>query len=110
VTETWVLALWTLVIGSVNFWAGVYTARRPSSQPIAPTRKWVRLPSGFSHDYGPGLTGYVTPTDDGAYWWLSRNGRTLIEGPCRNVEAGKREVAKAAQEMGSWAASFRGTA
>ena len=95
------------------FWVGRSIGKPPAErQPIGGVRhkRWVRLPSGHSQEYAPGVTGYVMPTDDGAYWWLSRRGRTLIEGPCPTVDDGKREVANAAREMLGWAASSTGVA
>lgn len=107
------MAVWICLLNLAAFWAGRFVGppRRldTTSQPVAP-RRWVRLPSGLSHDYAPGVTGYVMPTDDGAYWWLSRNGRTVIEGPCETVDAGKIEVAQAAREWVACPASFHGRA
>lgn len=111
---TWADAVFSAGIVGMNlacFWMGRSIGPQPKTgQSVAKIRQWVRLPSGYSHEYAPGLTGYVMPTDDGAYWWLSRRGRTLIEGPCRNVDDGKREVATAAREMLGWAASSTGVA
>ncbi len=113
---TWADAVFSAGIVGMNlacFWVGRSIGKPPAErQPIGGARqkRWVRLPSGHSHEYAPGITGYVMPTDDGAYWWLSRRGRTLIEGPCVTVEDGKREVAKAAREMLGWAASSTGAA
>jgi hypothetical protein len=95
------------------FWMGRSIGKPPAErQPIGGARhkRWVRLPSGYAHDYAPGVVGYVMATDDGAYWWLARHGRTIIEGPCPTVDAGKREVAQAAREWVGWAASSIGRA
>jgi hypothetical protein len=37
--------------------------------------------------------------DDGAYWWVSRNGKTIIEGPCATLEAAQRSAEQEAKEL-----------
>ena len=86
---------------------GFLLARMPFA-PMAPQRivvrarslpDWNTLPSGFSRQYSFDFVGYVSPTDDGAHWWISRRGRTIIEGPAANVLMAKHEVEKAAADF-----------
>jgi hypothetical protein len=63
-----------------------------------PVVQWQQLPSGWSKDYGA-LTIYAMTMDDGAYWWVSRNGKTIIEGPCATLEAAQRSAEQEAKEL-----------
>ncbi len=96
-----------VLVGSVGFLLGFICARMSARTAIVTVHhtvqpiegRWIDLPSGFSCEYGPGFVGYVSPTDDGAYWWLARRGRTIIEGPASTVGLGKVQVEQAAAEF-----------
>lgn len=54
---------------------------------------WVELPSGWSRTIDQNHNAYaiqISKTD--AHWWISRNGRTWIEGPAQNLEMAKKEI------------------
>lgn len=60
----------------------------------APTRidsSWRRMPSGWCREVR-GMTIYAMTQDGNAYWWVSRNGKTLVEGPSRTLETAKVEA------------------
>lgn len=59
---------------------------------------WERLPSGWSRDMGP-LTAYAMTQGGAAYWWISRRGRTVIEGPADSLEMAKLEAEREAREL-----------
>ena len=59
---------------------------------------WQQLPSGWSTDFGT-LTIYAMTMDDGAYWWVSRNGKTIIEGPSSSLGMAKVEAEREAKEL-----------
>jgi hypothetical protein len=63
-----------------------------------PSARWQQLPSGWSKDYGA-LTIYAMTMDDGAYWWVSRNGKTIIEGPCDTLANAQRSAEQEAKEL-----------
>jgi len=63
-----------------------------------PVTRWQQLPSGWSKDYGA-LTIYAMTMDDGAYWWVSRNGKTIIEGPCDTLANAQRSAEQEAKEL-----------
>lgn len=60
--------------------------------------RWRRLPSGYFREF-PEALGYVFPRESDAYWWLTRQGRSLVEGTAPTVEAAQAEVEKAASEF-----------
>ena len=62
------------------------------------TIKWQQLPSGWSRDFGS-LTIYAMTMDQEAYWWVARNGRTIIEGPAGTLEAAKQEAEREARDL-----------
>lgn len=60
---------------------------------------WVQLPSGWMRD-DRDLAGYVANLDGGpVYWWVSRAGRTIVEGPSESLEEGRVEVEAALREF-----------
>ena len=63
-----------------------------------PGNNWQQLPSGWSKDYGA-LTIYAMTMDDGAYWWVSRNGKTIIEGPCDTLVNAQRSAEQEAKDL-----------
>lgn len=77
---------------------GVWWASRPPPRP--PAVSWVELPSGRACHYRDGIVGYVAPrAEGGAYWWIARRGRTLVEGPCGTVGEAQREADAAVREF-----------
>lgn len=62
------------------------------------TTRWTLLPSGWSKDCGS-LTIYAMTQDGNAYWWVSRNGRTIIEGPSSSLDMAKLEAEREAHEL-----------
>lgn len=63
-----------------------------------PTLRWQKLPSGWSRDCGA-LTIYAMTMDQEAYWWVSRNGKTIIEGPAGTLADAKQEAEREAREL-----------
>jgi hypothetical protein len=63
-----------------------------------PTLRWQQLPSGWSRDFGS-LTIYAMTMEQEAYWWVSRNGKTIIEGPAGTLDAAKLEAEREAREL-----------
>jgi hypothetical protein len=59
---------------------------------------WLQLPSGWSKDYGS-LTIYAMTQGAEAYWWVSRNGKTIIEGPAGTLTDAKLEAEHEAREL-----------
>lgn len=91
-----------------SFATGYLLAKIPTGgKPVAkkarqtPVDGWVTLPSGLFYRDDSGTIGFVATSGDGAgYWWISRQGRTIIEGPTQTLDAGKNEVLKALREFG----------
>lgn len=63
-----------------------------------PGNNWQQLPSGWSRDCGA-LTIYAMTMDQEAYWWVSRNGKTIIEGPAGTLADAKQEAEREAREL-----------
>lgn len=61
-------------------------------------RSWEKLPSGWSRS-GGGCDGFVTTSIGKPYWWISRRGKTLIEGPAKTLEEAQQEVERALKEF-----------
>lgn len=69
----------------------------PETKPRIDSR-WTSLPSGWSRNFGS-LTIYAMTQDGNAYWWVSRGGRTIIEGPSSNLDMAKIEAEREAREL-----------
>lgn len=68
-------------------------------RPTAPIDSiWTVLPSGWSRNVGS-LSIYAMAQNGKAYWWVSRNGRTIIEGPSKNIDVAKVEAEREAREL-----------
>lgn len=68
---------------------------------VAPPRidsQWHQLPSGWSRNVGP-LTAFAMTQERQAYWWVARNGRTIIEGPAGTLDMAKVEAEREAHEL-----------
>jgi len=63
------------------------------------TGGWNALPSGLCYETWGDLVGYVVSSVGTVYWWVTRNGRTIIEGPAASIELGKLEVECAVREF-----------
>lgn len=59
---------------------------------------WARLPSGWTHSCGE-CVGYVSTGSGNPYWWITRRGRTLIEGRAKNPQEAQKEVERALKEF-----------
>lgn len=59
---------------------------------------WQQLPSGWSRNFGS-LTIYAMTMDQEAYWWVTRRGRTIIEGLSPTIDLAKVEAEREAREM-----------
>lgn len=71
--------------------------KQPKSIRI-PTPKWEQLPSGWSRSVGA-LTIYAMTQGGAAYWWVARNGKTIIEGPSDSLDMAKLEAEREAREL-----------
>lgn len=87
----------SLVFGISCFLLG-RTWERGRMRKRRPTPRWTMLPSGWSKDCG-GLTIYAMTQDGNAYWWVARNGRTIIEGPSSTLDMAKIEAEREAHEL-----------
>lgn len=91
-----------LVIGLVGFWlSGWLMGRSWERAAVKSPRidsRWHELPSGWSRDLGE-LTAFATTHVGNAYWWVSRGGRTIIEGPSSTLEMAKVEAEREAHEL-----------
>ena len=76
--------------------AGRFSAKR--IDPRRPSPVWQQLPSGWSRNFGS-LTIYAMTQDQQAYWWVSRAGKTIIEGPAGTLAAAKLEAEREAREL-----------
>lgn len=62
--------------------------------------KWISLPSGWSKNISEDCQAFAMNVDSKtSYWWISRKGRTLIEGPTNCIEAAMLEVDYAQKEF-----------
>ena len=66
--------------------------------PLGRCPSWNELPSGWSRTVGA-MTVYAMSDDGGAYWWVTRRGRTIIEGLSNNIETAKVEAEREAREL-----------
>lgn len=69
--------------------------RDAENAPLTPG--WNRLPSGWARNYGPRVVGLVSTQSSGTYWWVMRDGRTLVEGEADSVDGARQEVEKTAE-------------
>ena len=61
---------------------------------------WTPLVSGSFKYYGNGSTGYIMQSSAGsAYWWIVRNGKTIIEGPSGSLSSAAFESDSMAKEL-----------
>ena len=61
---------------------------------------WVLLKSGSFKHYGNGSIGYIMQSSAGnAYWWIVRNGKTIIEGPSDSIDSAALESDSMAKEL-----------
>ena len=90
-----------IVVGLTSFIVGNAVGRWSARQRQRTLAKWVTLPSGVSYETADGLVGFVTRESDGrVHWWVVRRGRTIIEGPAKTLDEGKREAARSVREFG----------
>lgn len=92
-----------VVFGLTMFTAGVVLGcvARPNGKASLSRidSAWMELPSGWSREVR-GLSAYaMTPDGSTAYWWVSRSGRTLVEGPAASLETAKVEAEREALEL-----------
>ena len=59
---------------------------------------WRRMPSGWSREV-KGLTIFAMTQGGDAYWWVSRNGKTIIEGPAGTLADAKLEAENEARGL-----------
>lgn len=89
-------------IGIIGLWlSGFLVGRSWERVVVKPPRidsRWQQLPSGWSRDVS-GMTIYAMTQDGNAYWWVSRNGRTIIEGPSSSLAMAKIEAEREAREL-----------
>lgn len=57
---------------------------------------WRKMPSGWFFDISPGFILYAMTMSGNAYWWVSRNGKTIIEGPAASIDTAKMEAEREA--------------
>jgi hypothetical protein len=62
------------------------------------TFAWEKLPSGWSRSIR-GLTVYAMTQGGAAYWWVSRSGRTIIEGPADSLDLAKLNAEQEARDL-----------
>lgn len=94
IVAVWAAGFFTGIINGV-FGERWRVARRP---PKIEQGDWHELPSGWSSDVR-GLSVYAMTQGPAAYWWVSRNGKTIIEGPAGSLEAAKLEAEREAREL-----------
>lgn len=91
-----------LVIGLVGLWfSGFLVGRSWERVTVKPPRidsRWHELPSGWSRNVA-GMTIYAMTQDGNAYWWVSRAGKTIIEGPSSSLDMAKIEAEREAHEL-----------
>ena len=96
------LVLLALTLSFIVYTVGIelYRARtRKVKVPeVKQTKGWLRLPSGWSKQRGV-LTGCVLQTGEVYHWWVTRNGRTIIEGPAKSILHAQNEVDAALTEF-----------
>lgn len=96
----------TLLVVAVAILYGIMVVKvwerkmqRPA-QKVNPARVfWEQLPSGWSRNVSNSVTVYATTIDGCAYWWVARNGRTVIEGPSSSLDMAKIEAEREAYEL-----------
>lgn len=98
------LAMSDAILCVVLYWLGfaagalfIVMKRQAAATPRIDSR-WQSLPSGWSRNVG-GLTIYAMTQDGNAYWWVARNGRTIIEGPSSTIDMAKIEAEREAHEL-----------
>jgi hypothetical protein len=65
--------------------------RRPVTR--TESKSWVELPSGWSKTIDREHNAFaIQISKSDAYWWISRNGRTWIEGPAKSLDLAKKEI------------------
>lgn len=91
------LAIGVVVLAISCFLMG-RTWERGQAKPPRIDSKWHSLPSGWSRNVGR-FTIYAMTQDGNAYWWVARNGRTVIEGPAGDLDMAKIEAEREAREL-----------
>lgn len=92
------LCLFTFVVGFLLGHKEVEIIYKPSKSIRVPPPKWEKLPSGWSRSVGT-LTIYAMTQGSAAYWWVSRNGKTIIEGPSDSLDVAKIEAEREARDL-----------
>ncbi len=87
-----------LILGSMAFGALAHRIASTRSTKV-PLVNWTELPSGWTRSFSSSVTIYATVIDGKAYWWVSRRGRTIVEGPSRSLEAAKVEAEREAYAL-----------
>lgn len=78
---------------------GTRKAARKSLPSPPPSDDWTELRSGWVRE-GGALTGYVMDRGNaGFYWWISRKGTTIIEGPADSFMDAQGEIEQALAEF-----------
>jgi hypothetical protein len=66
---------------------------------VHPAGGWILLPSGWSKT-SKGLDAYIMPYSKQFYWFINRQGHTIIEGPARSFDLAMIEVEAAMSDFG----------
>ena len=94
-----------LVAATSGFLAGFLITKRHKKEDVVkgstdPTYNWVELPSGWSKSINGTTEAFAMVFDrQTAYWWINRNGRTIVEGPTLNLDSAKEEILKAEKDF-----------
>jgi len=78
---------------------GLYRKAFPREKRVSKHLAWDELPSGAAIDIAPGLVGYAAKIDGNCWWWIARQGRSIVEGPAADMDGARLAVMQTAQEF-----------
>ena len=78
--------------------AGFFWRRHRASSRKVVLAQWDRLPTGWSKDIG-NMVIYAMSVDGQAYWWISRGGKTIIEGPAGSIARARAVAEREAESL-----------
>ena len=94
---TWGLAILIGIIWAC--WLSWFMRTYPKGKPDKPdASKWQELPSGWFKDFR-NLTLFASDSTGESFWWICRDGTTIIMGKAQNVKVAMREVEREARDL-----------
>lgn len=85
--------------GLVNSWKHSFYRKALPTEKKADGLPWDELASGSTITLGGGYIGYVANIDGKPWWWVARNGRSIVEGPATDISGARVAVLQCALDF-----------